>query len=1129
MAQAQFDRGPVDPGTPMERMILVLGASAEQEHQARTLLDSQQTKGSPDYHHWLTPEEFGQKFGPSPQDIQQVTAWLQQQGFSVGSVAKSGRWIEFSGTAAQVNQAFQTQMRHYQVEGKLHTSNSSNVTIPAALAPVLLGVASLHDFYSQPMIRRSKLHPTATLTPGNAGTAPNITFTDGTHGIAPPDFALIYNLNPLYTANITGSGQTIAIVAVSNINTVATTGIDDVGTFQALFGLPLNPPNIILNGPDPGVVGGADEASLDVEWSGAVAPFATIDLVVSGGTLTTDPVLLSSQFIVDQNLAPIMNVSFGNCEQALGIENPLWNALWEQAAAQGVSVFVSSGDTGAAGCDPNGGNTTVAQGGLGVNGVGSTPFNTSVGGTEFNESVNGGVDATFWSATNNAVLGSALGYIPEKVWNDSCVPTDPGSVCQQFNFISLASGGGGISTLYSQPSWQSLSITGLTGAGFTNRVMPDVALTAANEHDPLVFCFSSTAIDCQGTVSVAGGTSFSSPSFAGIMALVDQKIGKPQGLANYVLYPLGATESSTGFAPCDSSKQTNPAKPNPAFKSCIFVDTTAGNNGVPGNDTLTVASPGNNVGQLGYNAITGFDLGTGLGSVNANNLVNAWATLATGFQGTTTTLSASFNGTPLPSATVTITHGQAVSITVSVARQGTTGTPSGNVALLAEGGNLSSTVGVTQEPISGSGGTATAGPVNVNNLPGGTSYNILANYPGDGIFGSGASNTISVTVGAENSTTTLKSDIFSQNTLTFAPGTTVAYGDPVNILVIDATAVGASGLVPTSGTVTFSDNSVQIAQIPVDNSGIAELASCFLPLTACLAPGSHSIVAVYGGDGPLSFNGSTSLATVVTVTPGTATVGVSGPATVIPGQQFTLQAQVQPGGLASITPSGSVQFFDGTTALGGAVTLSAGLGSAQVTLTTGGAHSITARYSGDGNYNTATSAVFTITVTAPFNFTATSSSQTIAAGATATYSVTLSGVGGFTGAVNFNCTGAPGSSTCAVSPNPANLSSTTTSVPLTVTVSNTANARLAPAPFKTLPFVFAAVFAGLLWGVRRKPRQAVLMVLALALIVGVGSCGGGGTPPPPPPPPPPTIATLTVTGTNGSSTNTITLTLTITH
>jgi hypothetical protein len=1125
MAQAQFDRGPVDPGTAMNRMILVLSASAEQEHQARAFLDSQQTKGSPDYHHWLTPEEFGQKFGPSPQDIQQVAAWLQQQGFRVGSVAKSGRWIEFSGTAEQVQAAFQTQMRKYQVAGKLHTANASDITIPAALAPVVRGVLSLHNFYSKPMHKMYR--PDANVPFGGAQT----------HALGPVDFAKIYDLNPLYTAtpHLNGAGETIAIVAASNINTVATTGVDDVATFRSVFGLPASVPNIILNGPDPGVdtVSGLGvEATLDTEWSGAVAPGATIDVVVSGGTLTTDPIALGSALIVDQDLAPIMSVSFGFCESQLGIAgNFFWANVWQQAAAEGISVFVASGDTGAAGCDAAGEAATGATLGVAVSGFASTPFNTAVGGTEFNETVNGGLDQTFWDETFNE-LSSVKGYIPEMAWNDSCTPTTPNTVCPQLppangQFLLLA-GGGGLSggglraPVYLTPSYQTLSITGLSFAVLKGaRGIPDVSLDAAVQHDPYILCFTSDPAnpDCQvsgGVVTansfqnLAGGTSFSSPAFAGIMAIVDQKMAivnpnfSRQGLANYVLYQLAVTGNLSG---CNSNNRGDPTKTT----TCVFNDTTVGNNGVPGNDVTNNPTPG----ALGFPTATGYDLATGLGSVDALNLVTAWGNVT--FQGSQTALSSS------PSS-INITHGQSVQFTVTVTKSGGGSGPTGNVAVVTnqaapQGGAF--TVGA---------GTLSSGSFSgtTNNLPGG-SYNVTANYPGDGTFAGSSSNAIPATVAAENTTTVLQSFVLNLNSGSFTPGaTSVVYGDPVNILFLDADTAGVSGLFPASGKVTFTIGSNTLAPLAIDNSGIGEFIDCIFPLTTCLTPGTYAVSASYSGDG-LSYNGSSSTASLtITVLKGTPTASVGGPATVNSGQQFTLTSQVQPTGAATIIPTGTVQFLDGATALGSAATLSGGVASAQVTLSSGGAHSITANYSGDTNYNAATSAATVVTVTAPFNFSATASSQTIAAGATATYNVTLNGVGGFAGAVSFACAGAPGGSTCAVSPNPANLTSTTTSVPLTVTVSNTANARLAPARFKTLPFVFAVAFAGLVWGVRRKPRHALFVVLALALIVGVGSCGGGGGTPvviikqP-------TLATLTVTGTSGSATNTITLTLTVTH
>jgi subtilase family serine protease len=269
MARAAYDAGHLDGATALQRMILVLGVSPEQDYRLRTLLDSQQSKGSQDYHHWLTPEEFGQKFGPSPQDIAQVQDWLKQHGFTISSVAKSGRWIEFSGTAAGVEEAFQTPMRQYSLAGEPHVANERDISIPAALAPVVQGVLSLHNFHSKPTIRRSPRNTPVTLK-GRQNAA---TDGSGDHFITPGDLATIYSLTPLYkgtapspaTTPITGAGETIAIVAGANINTKETTGVDDVGNFRALFGLGPNPPNIILNGPDPGLIAGlSEEATLDV-------------------------------------------------------------------------------------------------------------------------------------------------------------------------------------------------------------------------------------------------------------------------------------------------------------------------------------------------------------------------------------------------------------------------------------------------------------------------------------------------------------------------------------------------------------------------------------------------------------------------------------------------------------------------------------------------------------------------------------------------------------------------------------------------------------------------------------------------------------------------------------------------
>jgi pro-kumamolisin-like protein/Big-like domain-containing protein len=1106
LAQAKLDRGPVDPALPMERMILILGASDEQEQQLRTFLDSQQTKGSPDYHQWLTPEAFGQRFGPSPQDVQQVTNWLQQGGFRVGAVAKSGRWIEFSGTAEQVQNAFRTEMRTYQAADRMHIANASDISIPAALAGVVRGV-SLHDFFKKPLHRMNgKVHGVSD------GTNPNATLVDQNnnvvHALAPGDFAAIYDINRLYNATptpLTGSNETIGIVARSDID------LGDTTDFESVFGLPgNNPPNVILNGPDPGDVPGDDvEATLDAEWSHAVAPDAGIDLVISASTATTDGVDLSSAYIVEHNLDQVMSLSFGLCEVGLGAqENQFINALWQQAAAQGISVFVSAGDDGAAACDDP--NNTVAQGPVSVSGLASTPYNTAVGGTEFQETQGGQTDATYWNTTNSSTLVSVKGYIPEMVWNESCSIGTCG-----INNANLFAGSGGVSSIYTPPSYQ--ASTGIPGLNFPNRALPDVSIAAAGGHDGFLLCFQRV---CQAGPNQAffiiGGTSASSPAMAGIMAIIDQKIspGGRQGLANYVLYSLAKAET---FSNCNSNSRTNPATPDPA--GCVFNDVTTGNNTVPG--------------ETGFTAGAGFDLASGLGSVDATNLANAFAAQAGGFQGTSTTLAANPAQNP-----ITITHGSAITFDVGVTRTGATGTPSGTISLKASGGLLPLPVGVDATTLSGSGATAN-GTFNISNLPGGSGYNLVAHYPGDGVFAASDSSPLTVTVNPENSTTTLTSIVGFNNT-TGAPivGTTINYGGFLDLRTVITSATNTSppdGF--PSGTITVNDNSVAVGTLTVPRGtppnapgSQAELINCVTPALnspICLTVGPHPISISYNGDA--GFNPSaTAGATTITVNKGTPTGTVSAPATATFGTPITVSAQVN--ALGPVFPTGTVQFLQGTTPVGSPATLTPGnpsTASAQITLSGTGNQVVNAQYLGDSTYNTAMFGPSTVTVSAPFNFTATSTSQTIPAGGTATYNVTLSSVGGFTGAVNFNCTGAPGGSNCAVSPNPANLTGSTTTVPLTVTVSNTANARLGPSPFRTWPVVFAAIFAGLLWGSRKKPRKAVLMLLALGLMIGVVSCGGGGSGPPIIKNP--TLATLTVTGTSGSATNTINLTLTITH
>lgn len=1113
LARAAFDVGPVPDGLPMDRMLLVLGPGAAQERQLRTFLDSQQDSGSSNYHQWLTPAEFGQMFGPSPSDIRQVAGWLRQQGFTVNSIAGSGRWIEFSGSAAQVQAAFQTQMRQYQIAGETHIANAAEVSIPTALAPVVRGLLSLHDFRKKPMISRySNVHRNehGELIP----TDPNFTFnSNGTlfHYLSPADYAKIYDLASLYQSGANGAGQTIALVGRSKVT------LTDSQLFRQTFSLPANDPKMIVTGTDPGFTfdGDAVEATLDVQWAGAVAPGATIDLVVSASTVTTDGVDLAAAYIVDNNLAPIMSVSFGECEKLLGAtENAFYNALWQQAAAQGISVFVAAGDNGAAGCDdPNDPLSIPARGGPAVSGLASTPFNTAVGGTQFNENGN---DSAFWNTSNGTGFGSVKGYIPEAVWNESCDPTVPNSPCVTL-FFNLFAGSGGASSLYSKPSWQSLSIQGMPNDGM--RDLPDISLTAAGGHDGYLFClFGSCQVstDPNGNpilidASVVGGTSASSPSFAGIMAIINQKTGSRQGLANYILYALAA---KANFATCNSSLRADPT----ASTTCIFNDTTAGNNNVPG--------------QTGFSGVTGYDLATGLGSVDAANLVNAWVTQAAGFQGSATTLAA--NGA------TTVQHGQPVSFTVSVKPISGNAVPGGNVALVtdktgATGPGSVVTIGA---------GVLSSGSFtgSFSSLPGGQ-YNVIAHYPGDGTFGGSDSNAVAVNVSKENSTTTLSTfttDIHGNA----VPGTSGAYGD---FLDIHTLAAGVSKQGFASGTMVLTDNGSQIASLPLNSQGQADLLSFGFGAPVTLTVGTHNLSASYSGDS--SFNASS------TAQPVTVTINKATPLIFLNASSFSVNVG-QPVTVAAflfntgpIEPSGTVQFFDGATAIGSPVTLAfssfTGLEQAglQVTFSTTGTHNISVSYSGDSTYNSVKSS-FSVPIsvgnsnqTSLFTLAALpgTTSVTIQAGQTATYNLSLVPSTSFTGSVSFTCTGAPGGASCTVSPNPANVTSSTATVPVTVTISNTQNAgAINPAsmtglPLNGLPVVLTAVLAGALFGMRKNRRPALLLGIAALLIAGMSACGGGGSTPPPPTSHAPTNATLTVTATSGNQSATINLTLIVNH
>lgn len=835
LARREFDLGTAPASLPMERMLLVLKRSDEQETALRKLLDDQQDKNSPHYHKWVTPEQFGAQFGPTDADMQMITAWLQSHGFQVGST-KGRTVLEFSGSASQVQAAFHTSIHKYVVNGEQHWANASDPSIPAALAPAVKGIKTLHNFLKKPMIHMAEKYVPAKLV---AKSRPEFTSGSGLHALTPSDYQTIYNVTPAFNKGVTGSGVTIAVVGRSNLFNQG----QDISDFRNVFGAG-NGLTIVLNGPDPGDIGGNDEleATLDASWSGALAPGANIDFVVSGTTNTTDGIDLSELYIIENNLGAIMTESFGICEfnvtaaDAQGI-----SLLAEQAAAQGITYMVSAGDTGAEGCDDL--SKTTAVGGISINVLASNPFTVAMGGTLFNEH---GQDASYWSTANNNTLGSALAYIPEDAWNETCT-----TACQQFQ-PPLAAGGGGASIYFQKPPWQS----GVTGTNSDIvRDIPDISLTSAG-HDPYLLCLEASCVpDSQGFISFVGvlGTSAAAPSFASVMALVDQSLG-PQGVANYVLYPLALAQQTAGTS-CNASSTS--VAPNSA---CVFNDVTSGNNSVPGETGYPSGV---------YAAAAGYDMATGLGSVNVANLVAAWTSAI--FNATSTTLT--LNGVSTP---ITITHGASVAVGGKVTSNSTT--PMGDVALLAAigpSGSLTNQTGVAEFTL-GSGGVISG---TTNQLPGGT-YMVTSRYTGNGTFAASTSAGVQVTVNQEASTTSISG--LDPNGLPLAGGT-YPFG---SVIFVRADVVGASGHGAPSGAVTFTDTFGALPSLnpqisppvavpnptPLNSAGNTSVGDGIISFDA----GNHSITASYGGDSSFNTSQSSASAPVTfTIQPGFA--GVSGP------------------------------------------------------------------------------------------------------------------------------------------------------------------------------------------------------------------------------------------------------------
>ena len=565
-ATVAADHGQAATDQRFTGVTLHFSRTAAQEAALAQLLAAQQTPGSPSYHQWLTPQQFGARFGLSAADLAQLTAWLTAQGLTVTEVSPSSTSVSVSGTVAQLQSAFSTSIHSLTVNGEQHISNVSDPQLPAALAAVVTGITGLNDFRPHAHLHTPSVRPAFTSSATQS------------HFIAPGDFATIYDTKPLLNSAINGTGITIAVMGETDVS------IPDVNAFRSAAGLPANPPTVFLNpnGPDPGTpsTGDLQEAQLDLEWSGGTAPGASILYVNSG---TTNGVFDSLVYAIAHKVAPILSISYGLCEIEQGAANvSALGQTFEQANAQGQTIISAIGDDGAADCDVG----LPAADGLAADFPGSSPNVTGIGGTSFNDATS----ATYWQAANGSdVISSALSYIPEVAWNDSSAAN------------GLSATGGGASIYFPKPAWQ-------VGAGVPAdfaRDVPDLAFHASAINDPYLYCaqgFCTSGFrDAAGNLDTVGGTSVGAPSFAGILALVAQKLNAPGGLGNInpVLYGLAGSNAAS-----------------------VFHDITSGNNIV----ACAAGSPncGSN-GTLGFSATAGYDLTTGLGSVNAYNLANLWS------------------------------------------------------------------------------------------------------------------------------------------------------------------------------------------------------------------------------------------------------------------------------------------------------------------------------------------------------------------------------------------------------------------------------------------------------------------------------------------------------------------------
>jgi subtilase family serine protease len=1180
LARHENETGRMAANIQLEGLSLVFSRTAEQEADLQALIAAQQDPASPLYRKWLSPEEFGSRFGVADADIAKVQFWLENRGFTIEGVSRSKTRIIFSGTVEQVESSFATELHYYSVEGETHFSASEDISVPTALSSLVLTVTNLSDFRPKPHFRLAQLH-----------VSPNFTSSQsGNHFLTPKDVATIYDINPAYNAGFNGTGQSIAVVAQSDVT------LTDIEHFQTDAGFAIKDPiKVLASTTSPGFVPGDEmESDIDLEYTSTIANGATIYFVYSSGS---GGAFDSLTYAVENKTAPIISVSYGKCESNLSSTeySMLNNTTLAQAASQGQSVIVASGDSGSTDCGPSTG--------LAVDFPAGSQYVTAMGGTEFlSVDVSGPNASSFWlPATSSTVdlVSSAIKYIPEQVWNDDLTNG------------ALASGGGGVSTLTPKPSWQT-GVPGIPSGTF--RFTPDVSLSSSNVNAPYLLCSSDSMTGITGSCShgfrdvnnakltTAGGTSFAAPIFAAMLAVLNQKLNSTgQGVINSTLYTLAANSTTYNSA---------------------FHDITSGGNQCPAG-----ASYCSTAGASEYPATTGYDAASGLGSIDLFNLVSAWPGSSTLATSKTTLVAATL--TPAPGA------GDAITITVTSGSSSSTATPAGTVTISVDGtaqspaltlvnGSAtytfsSAVVGSHTITAAYSGNTTYATStgslvVTVITVASKTTLSAAATTPN---AGANDAITITVTSGSSSSTATptgtvtisvdgtmqtpaltlvngmatyvFSSTVVGSHTITasYSGNTTyIASSGSLNLTVIAAglvaskTTLSASTSTVAAGasdavTITVASGSSSSTTAPTGTLTIVvdgATQSPALSLTngsatytfSSLIGGSHTITATYSGS---STYGTSSGSLSVTVTVVASTTALSA-ATTTPavGTSDVVTITVASGSSSSTaTPTGSLTITVDGAPQTPTLTLTNGSATYPFSSATVGSHTIAAAYSGDSTYAASTGSVTVAVAAAPKSFKLAVTSLAVPSGSSGTSTVTITPQGGYAGTIAWTVSSSPTlTNGCFSLPNTS--VSGSNPVTATLTVFTAASSCPAPAvaaatahnhaflgvgprssgkdeghPLSGLQAVQASMaMAGLVLFAflgRRSHKFGVMAAACILVVIGlaVSGCAGGGggsSTSSPPTTATPTAAkgmyTVTITGTDASSiTQTATMALTV--